>query len=101
MGGFELLDLHDFPGPGSALVGVLDPFWDEKGYLSARQFRRFCGPTVLLARLPRRVFTTDERLVADLQIAHYGSQPLAAATVQWSRVESRGRLLARGRRKAQ
>lgn len=28
--GFQLLDLHDFPGQGTALVGVLDPFWDEK-----------------------------------------------------------------------
>jgi hypothetical protein len=25
-GGFQLLDLHDFPGQGTALVGVLDPF---------------------------------------------------------------------------
>ena len=30
LGGFQLLDLHDFPGQGSALVGVLDPFWDSK-----------------------------------------------------------------------
>ena len=30
MGGFELLDLHDFPGQGTALVGVLDPFWGDK-----------------------------------------------------------------------
>src|ERR1019366_7865673 len=29
MGGFELLDLHDFPGQGTALVGVLDPFWHD------------------------------------------------------------------------
>ncbi len=28
--GFQLLDLHDFPGQGTALVGVLDPFWEEK-----------------------------------------------------------------------
>ena len=35
MGGFELLDLHDFPGQGTALVGVLDPFWDDKGYVTA------------------------------------------------------------------
>ena len=34
MGGFELLDLHDFPGQGTALVGVLDPFWDGKGYVT-------------------------------------------------------------------
>ena len=37
MGGFQLLDLHDFPGQGTALVGVLDPFWDEKGYVTARR----------------------------------------------------------------
>ena len=30
-GGFQLLDLHDFPGQGTALVGVLNPFWKEKG----------------------------------------------------------------------
>ena len=35
MGGFELLDLHDFPGQGTALVGVLDPFWEDKGYVTA------------------------------------------------------------------
>ena len=43
MGGFQLLDLHDFPGQGTALVGVLDPFWDSKGYVTADEFRRFCG----------------------------------------------------------
>ena len=51
MGGFELLDLHDFPGQGTALVGVLDAFWDSKGYVTAGEFRRFCGSTVPLARL--------------------------------------------------
>ena len=35
IGGFELLDLHDFPGQGTALVGVLDPFWESKGYVTA------------------------------------------------------------------
>ena len=34
IGGFELLDLHDFPGQGTALVGVLDPFWESKGYIT-------------------------------------------------------------------
>ena len=36
MGGFQLLDLHDFPGQGTALVGVLDAFWDSKGYVTRR-----------------------------------------------------------------
>ena len=30
-GGFQLLDLHDFPGQGTALVGVVDAFWEPKG----------------------------------------------------------------------
>jgi len=44
-GGFQLLDLHDFPGQGTALVGVLDPFWDEKGYISPEEFRQFSNET--------------------------------------------------------
>ena len=62
MAGFELLDLHDFPGQGTALVGVLDPFWDSKGYVTPDAYRRFAGTTVPLARLERRVFTTADTL---------------------------------------
>jgi hypothetical protein len=55
LGGFQLLDLHDFPGQGTALVGVLGAFWDEKGYISAEEYSRFCGPVVPLARYPDKV----------------------------------------------
>ncbi|MEI2727280.1 MAG: glycoside hydrolase family 2 TIM barrel-domain containing protein [Verrucomicrobiota bacterium] len=83
MGGFELLDLHDFPGQGTALVGVLDPFWEEKGYVTAKEFSRFCNSTVPLVRLKKRVFTTDERLEADIEVAHFGAEPLTNAIVVW------------------
>ena len=63
IGGFELLDLHDFPGQGTALVGVLDPFWESKGYITPAQYRRFCNATVPLARVLKRVWTTDETLL--------------------------------------
>jgi hypothetical protein len=83
MGGFELLDLHDFPGQGTALVGVLDPFWDDKGYVTAKEFSRFCYHTVPLARLGKRVFTTREKLEADIEVAHFGPAPLKQATASW------------------
>ena len=35
----ELLSLNDYPGQGTALVGVLDAFWDEKGYITAKEFK--------------------------------------------------------------
>ncbi len=86
MGGFQLLDLHDFPGQGTALVGVLDPFWEEKGYVTAEEYSRFCNRVVPLARLAKRVFTTDEILTAELEVANFGATPLKV-------VQPRARLL--------
>jgi len=96
MGGFELLDLHDFPGQGTALVGVLDAFWDSKGYVGADEFRRFSGATVPLARLDRRVFTRGETIAADVEVAHFGPVPLPRATPTWRLVDARDRVVARG-----
>jgi hypothetical protein len=96
MGGFQLLDLHDFPGQGTALVGVLDPFWDPKGYVTADAFRRFSGETVPLARLDRRVFTTAETLEADVEVAHFGARPLAGARPVWRLLDEDARAVAHG-----
>ncbi|OGV70688.1 MAG: hypothetical protein A2283_11670 [Lentisphaerae bacterium RIFOXYA12_FULL_48_11] len=90
MGGFQLLDLHDFPGQGTALVGVLDPFWESKGYVTAGEYSRFCNSTVPLARLSRRVFTSDEKLEADIEVAHFGPAPLKDAVTAWKLVADNG-----------
>lgn len=94
MGGFELLDLHDFPGQGTALVGVLDPFWESKGYVTPREYNRFCNSTVLLARLPKRVFTQNETLNAQIEIAHFGSAPLTNATIYWKLIDEKSKVKA-------
>lgn len=91
-GGFQLLDLHDFPGQGTALVGVLDAFWDSKGYVSAKEFSRFCSETVPLVRLPKHTYTSDEMLEANVEIAHFGPEPIPQATVYWRLLDSRGKL---------
>ncbi len=97
MGGFELLDLHDFPGQGTALVGVLDPFWEDKGYVTAEEYRRFCNSTVPLARMRKRVFTTDEALQADIKVAHFGSAPLENAVTTWKLMADDRKLTAAGK----
>lgn len=94
MGGFELLGLTDFPGQGTALVGVLDAFWDDKGYVTAAQFSRFCNAVTPLARLEKRVFTADEMLSADLEIANFGATPLTNATPYCELVADDGRIVA-------
>ncbi|MEI8288210.1 MAG: sugar-binding domain-containing protein [Verrucomicrobiota bacterium] len=101
MGGFELLGLNDFPGQGTALVGVLDPFWDEKGYVTAKAFRRFCNAVVPLARLPKRVYVASEKLEADLELANFGAAPLPDAVVNWKLVAADGKVFAHGELPAQ
>jgi hypothetical protein len=96
MGGFELLDLHDFPGQGTALVGVLDPFWDDKGYVTAEEFRHFCNSTVPLVRFKKRVFTTDDALEADVEVAHFGPAPFQQASITWRLLTEKKKMTASG-----
>jgi len=97
LGGFQLLDLHDFPGQGTALVGVLDPFWNPKPYVTAEQFRRFNGPVVPLARLPRRVWTSDQTFSAAIEVSQYDRDDVADATVEWMLRTDRGQTIGQGR----
>ena len=96
LAGFQLLDLHDYVGQGTALVGVLDAFWQEKGYITPSQWRRFCNPTVPLAVLKKRVFTADETFDIDLQFAHYGPQPIANAKIYWQIKNIQGKIAQSG-----
>jgi hypothetical protein len=96
MMGYQLLDLHDYLGQGTALVGLLDTFWEPKGYVTAKDFRRFNGQTVPLARVPKRVYTSGETLTADVEIAHFGERPLANARPYWKLVDASGKVAAGG-----
>ena len=81
LGGFQLLDLHDYTGQGTALVGLLDPFWEEKGYVTASEWRQFCSETVPLARLTKRAFTAAEKVEVSVDVAHYATAPLTNVSI--------------------
>lgn len=94
--GFELLDLHDYLGQGGAFVGILDAFWDNKGYIMPEEFRRFCGETVLLLRIAKRVFTEGEKLECPAELCHFGRNDLKGARVCWRLTDSTGAVIRRG-----
>ena len=94
-GGFQLLGLSDFPGQGTAPTGVLDAFWESKGYVTAAEYRRFCGPTVPLARLKGFVFTNDQEFEAAVEVAHFGPSALEARPV-WALRDQKGRVVLSG-----
>ena len=95
--GFSLLDLHDYPTQGTALIGPLDPFWDSKGFIKPEAFRRFCGPTVPLLRMPRRTYTVDETFTATADLAHYGPADIASAQPVWTITDERSHVVAAGK----
>jgi Glycosyl hydrolases family 2, sugar binding domain/Glycosyl hydrolases family 2 len=81
--GFQLLQLNDFPGQGTSTVGLLDAFWDSKGLIKPREFRKFCGPVVPLVLMPKRVYQNSEMFDAGVEIANFGMAPIQNATVNW------------------
>lgn len=94
--GFQLLDLHDFPGQGSALVGVLDAFWEEKGYVSPEEYSTFCNQTVPLIRFPKMVWLNNETLNVPVEVAHFGEKSLQGANITWNISDQSGKKLSEG-----
>ena len=70
-GGFQMLDLQDYPGQGTALVGILDAFMESKGLVSPEEFREFCSPVVLLAEFDDYCISAGDTLRADFLISNY------------------------------
>lgn len=94
--GYQLLDLHDFPGQGTALVGLLNAFWESKGIVSADYFRQFSAPVVPLARFAKAVYKNNESFTASLEIANYGPEDMNGKTMKWSLTDKLGQVFKEG-----
>ncbi len=94
-GGFLLLGLQDFPGQGTALVGLLDSFFQSKGAITPQQFRRSCCELAVLAKMPRFVWAGGETLTAQAVVSNYSPAP-AQLALAWTIEDDRGTVLARG-----
>jgi hypothetical protein len=95
--GYQLLSLNDYPGQGTALVGVLNAFWEEKGYITAKQFKRFSGSTVPLISTAKFVYAGDELFEAAVEVAHYGKSQLDNAVLTWKITNEKAEVLKSGK----
>lgn len=85
--GFELLDLHDYAGQGTALVGFLDILWGNKGYADPAEFRNFCQDTVLLTRLSSYVWKNTDTARIPVEVSHFGMRDISGETLYWRLLE--------------
>ena len=93
--GFQLLGLNDYSGQGTALVGVLNVNWREKGYATAADWREFCSPVVPLAKFPKFVFSANERLSVPVDV--YNALRDTTADIRYSIINNNdGTTLSKG-----
>lgn len=90
--GFQLLDLHDFPGQGTALVGLLDVFWDSKGIIDSTEFKRFCSDVVPLIWIDKAVYKNTEQLSVNMGVANY-SMPMKNKTLTIKLIDDQKKVL--------
>jgi hypothetical protein len=95
--GFQLLDLHDFPGQGTALVGLLNAFWESKGLITPKAFREFCGPVVPLLRFEKATYTAGEVFEAKAEVADFSGRQFRKDQLRWQIKGSDGREVAAGK----
>ena len=77
--GISLLGLQDFPGQGTALVGMMNAHLRPKPYDFARpeRFRAFFRDVLPLALLPKFTYTCGEKAEIPLRMANYGKAALS------------------------
>lgn len=96
MAGFQLLDLQDYPGQGTALVGMLNAFMQNKGCISRADWRKFCSPVVPLAVLPRYTYEGGETIPLTMKVANYGGGSLKGAKVYAKIANTDGSIISEG-----
>jgi hypothetical protein len=93
--GFQLLQMQDFPGQGTALVGLLNAFWKTKGFITTKEFRKYCSEVTPLIRFAKPVYTNNETFEADVELANF-YKPLKNVELVWNIKEESGKILKSG-----
>lgn len=104
MAGFHLLDIQDYPGQGSAYVGILDANMQSKGLVTPEEWRQWCSPVVVLMEADSCVLATGQQAgqaggsgwKAGFSIANYSGRPLQGKTLTWRLVLPGGQTAAEG-----
>lgn len=89
LSGFQLLDIQDFTGQGTAVVGVLNAFMKSKGIISGKKWREFCNNKVLLASFEKYVWKSDEKFTAKIIFHNFSDDNLKNKTVNVSFIDAK------------
>ena len=95
-GGFQLLDLHDFSGQGTAPVGILNVFMESKGLIEPSTWREFCSEIVPLLKMKKYTWENTETFTGAIEISHFGPDDVKQGIVDWKVNSGKGKTLFSG-----
>ena len=81
--GYGLLSMVDYPGQGEAFIGWVDPFYENKSFMPADQFRMYGGHTVPLLQFEKWVWEDGDTLKARAKVANYGPGSIDQAVMTY------------------
>ncbi len=90
--GFGLLSMVDYPGQGEALVGWVDPFYENKNFLTPMAFKSYGNHTVPLLRFQKFVWEDGEKITGKVEVSNFGPETLKQKEVHYT-IRKEGRIL--------
>ncbi|MBN2280339.1 MAG: glycoside hydrolase family 2 [Candidatus Marinimicrobia bacterium] len=94
--GIQLLGMQDYQGQGEALIGWLDCFYDSKGIVTPDEIRRFHSAIVPLVKLHSYIYESEDELLAEALLFHYGPADIINGKMVWKIVDSFGNNVVKG-----
>lgn len=91
--GYHLQALADYPGQASATEGVLNVFYEPKGYCTKEEWNQWAGPVVALMRTDRFVYKTSDTLQFSLEVSNFSGQSLADVYPSYSLTDQNGKIV--------
>jgi len=82
LSGFQLLDIKDYTGQGTALVGILNVFMKNKGAITKEQWRMFCSDAVLLPTLDSFIMKSGSKVKSAVKLRYYRPEKLECTQVR-------------------
>ena len=83
IGGFELFGIQDYPGQGTALIGILNPFMQSKGFVTPEEWKESCDDVMVLAEFPKYVFSEGEKVEIPVCIVNYSENADPIGKIKW------------------
>lgn len=83
LAGFQLFGIQDYPGQGTALIGILTPMMESKGFVSPEEWKQSCNDLMILAEFPAFTFTSGESVEIPVVSVNFTENPSALKKINW------------------